>query len=54
MLPVAAARSDVDILVIEPDVTNPALEAVRLMRELRDAPAGRGRGRQPARRRCVA
>lgn len=32
----AAARSDVDILVIEPEVENAALESVRLMRELRD------------------
>lgn len=29
-------RSDVDLLVIEPEVANPALESVRLMRELRD------------------
>ena len=32
----ASERSDVDILVIEPKVENAALEAVRLMRELRD------------------
>jgi uncharacterized protein len=32
----AGERSDVDILVIEPRVKNAALEAVRLMRELRD------------------
>lgn len=32
----AGARSDVDILVIEPEVDNAALESVRLMRELRD------------------
>jgi uncharacterized protein len=32
----AGARSDVDILVIEPEVENTALESVRLMRELRD------------------
>lgn len=32
----AGDRSDVDLLVIEPEVDNPALEAVRLMRELRD------------------
>lgn len=29
-------RSDVDILVIEPEVENAALESARLMRELRD------------------
>jgi predicted nucleotidyltransferase len=32
----AGARSDVDILVIEPEVDNTATEAVRLMREVRD------------------
>jgi len=32
----AGERSDVDILVIEPEVANTALESVRLMRELRD------------------
>ena len=32
----AGERSDVDILVIEPEVDNAALESVRLMRELRD------------------
>ena len=32
----AAERSDIDILVIEPEVDNAALESVRLMRELRD------------------
>ena len=32
----AADRSDIDILVIEPEVENTALEAVRLMRELRE------------------
>ena len=32
----AAERSDIDILVIEPEVENAALESVRLMRELRD------------------
>jgi predicted nucleotidyltransferase len=32
----AGERSDVDILVIEPEVENTALESVRLMRELRD------------------
>lgn len=32
----AVERSDVDILVIEPEVENTALESVRLMRELRD------------------
>lgn len=32
----ATARSDIDVLVIEPDVENTALEAVRLMRALRD------------------
>ena len=32
----AGPRSDLDILVIEPDVENTALESVRLMRELRD------------------
>lgn len=32
----AGPRSDVDVLVIEPDVDNPAIESVRLMRELRD------------------
>jgi predicted nucleotidyltransferase len=32
----AGDRSDVDMLVIEPEVDNPALESVRLMRELRD------------------
>jgi predicted nucleotidyltransferase len=32
----AAERSDIDILVIEPEVENEALESVRLMRALRD------------------
>jgi predicted nucleotidyltransferase len=32
----AGDRSDVDILVIKPEVENAGLEAVRLMRELRD------------------
>jgi uncharacterized protein len=32
----AAARSDIDVLVIEPEVENTALEAVRLMRAIRD------------------
>lgn len=32
----ATARSDIDLLVIEPEVENAALESVRLMRELRD------------------
>jgi predicted nucleotidyltransferase len=32
----AAERSDIDILVIEREVENAALESVRLMRELRD------------------
>ncbi len=32
----AGPRSDVDILVIEPDVDNAAIESVRLMREVRD------------------
>lgn len=32
----ARDRSDLDILVIKPDVENAGLEAVRLMRELRD------------------
>jgi uncharacterized protein len=32
----AMARSDIDVLVIEPDVENTALESVRLMRALRD------------------
>jgi predicted nucleotidyltransferase len=32
----AKDRSDVDILVIEPEVENPALESVRLMREVRE------------------
>jgi predicted nucleotidyltransferase len=32
----AGVRSDVDILVIEPEVDNTATEAVRLMREVRD------------------
>jgi len=32
----AVERSDIDLLVIEPKVANPALESVRLMRELRD------------------
>jgi len=32
----AGARSDVDILVVEPEVERPHEEAVRLMRELRD------------------
>jgi predicted nucleotidyltransferase len=32
----AGDRSDLDILVIKPEVENAGLEAVRLMRELRD------------------
>lgn len=32
----AGPRSDIDILVIEPEVENPAIESVRLMREVRD------------------
>lgn len=32
----ATSRSDIDVLVIEPEVENPALESVRLMRALRD------------------
>ena len=32
----AGARSDIDILVIEPDVDNEAIESVRLMREVLD------------------
>ena len=32
----AGPRSDIDILVIEPVVENAAIEAVRLMREVRD------------------
>lgn len=32
----AGVRSDVDILVVEPEVERPGEEAVRLMRELRD------------------
>ncbi len=32
----AGTHSDLDILVIEPEVDNAALESVRLMRELRD------------------
>lgn len=31
----AGPRSDIDILVIEPEVENPAIESVRLMRDLR-------------------
>jgi len=32
----ATARSDIDVLVIEPEVENTALESVRLMRAVRD------------------
>lgn len=32
----AGAHSDIDILVIEPEVDNEAIESVRLMREVRD------------------
>jgi uncharacterized protein len=32
----ATSRSDIDVLVIEPDVENTALESVRLMRAVRD------------------
>jgi predicted nucleotidyltransferase len=32
----AGERSDIDILVIEPEVENAALESVRLMRAVRD------------------
>jgi predicted nucleotidyltransferase len=32
----ATARSDIDVLVIEPDVENTALESVRLMRAVGD------------------
>jgi predicted nucleotidyltransferase len=32
----ARARSDIDLLVIEPEVENTALESVRLMRAVRD------------------
>jgi predicted nucleotidyltransferase len=32
----AGARSDLDFLVVEPDVENEAEESVRLLRELRD------------------
>lgn len=32
----ATPRSDIDLLVIEPEVENTALESVRLMRALRD------------------
>jgi len=32
----AGDRSDIDILVIEPEIDNTAMESVRLMRELRD------------------
>ena len=32
----AFVRSDIDILVIEPEVDNEAIESVRLMREMRD------------------
>ena len=32
----AGERSDVDLLVIEPEVDNAAVESVRLMRELRE------------------
>lgn len=32
----AGARSDIDILVIESEVDNAAIESVRLMREVRD------------------
>lgn len=32
----ASARSDLDFLVVEPEVENEAEESVRLMRELRD------------------
>ena len=32
----AGPRGDIDILVIEPEVDNEAIESVRLMREVRD------------------
>lgn len=32
----AGPRSDIDILVIEPEVENESIESVRLMREVRD------------------
>jgi predicted nucleotidyltransferase len=32
----ATSRSDIDVLVIEPEVENTALESVRLMRAVRD------------------